>query len=116
MSNEKQQIEEMAWDLCDIPKHSSIKSCEQCGNKHCHAMYYAERAYTEGYRKQSDGEWISVEELPKESGWYIVNVIDPLGISRVTLMVFTKIDGWGISDVTHWMPIPEPPMMKGGEE
>ena len=53
MSKEK-QIEEMAWDLCDIPKHPSIKSCEQCGNKHCHAMYYAERAYNAGYRKQSE--------------------------------------------------------------
>lgn len=31
------QIEELAWVLCDIPKHPSIKSCEQCGNKHCHA-------------------------------------------------------------------------------
>ena len=48
------QIEEMAWDLCDIPKHPSIKSCEQCGNKHCLAMYYAKRACNNGYRKASD--------------------------------------------------------------
>ena len=47
------QIEELAWVLCDIPKHPSIKSCEQCGNKHCHAIYYAERAINAGYRKQS---------------------------------------------------------------
>ncbi|MBO5967833.1 MAG: hypothetical protein J6S14_04970 [Clostridia bacterium] len=60
MSREK-QIEEMAWDLCDIPKHPNIKSCEQCGNKHCHAMYYAERAYNAGYHKQSEGEWKRVE-------------------------------------------------------
>ena len=63
MSKEK-QIEEMAWDLCDIPKHPSIKSCEQCGNKHCHAMYYAERAYNAGYRKQSE----NVIELPCKVG------------------------------------------------
>lgn len=56
MSKDK-QIEKMAWDICDIPKHPSIKSCEQCGNKHCHAMYYAERAYNKDYRKQSEGEW-----------------------------------------------------------
>ena len=62
----KEKIEEMAWDLCDVPKHPSIKSCEQCGNKHCHAMYYAERAYTEGYRKQS--KWISVDERLPEGG------------------------------------------------
>ena len=53
MTHEK-QIEEMAWNLCDIPTHPSIKSCEQCGNKHCHAMYYAERAYNAGYRKVSE--------------------------------------------------------------
>lgn len=59
MSREK-QIEEMAWDLCDIPKHPSIKSCEQCGNKCCHAMYYAERAYNAGYRKRIEGEWVTI--------------------------------------------------------
>ena len=57
MSREK-QIEEMAWKLCDIPRHPNITSCEQCGIKHCHAMYYAERAYNAGYRKQVEGEWI----------------------------------------------------------
>ena len=59
MSKEKQMIEEMAWDLCDIPKHPSIKSCEECGSKNCHATYYAERAINKGYRKQSEGEGIS---------------------------------------------------------
>lgn len=54
MKNKEKEIEEMAWELCDIPKHPSIKSCEQCGNKHCHAMYYAERAYNAGYRKAPD--------------------------------------------------------------
>ena len=56
MSKEK-QIEEMAWDLCDIPTHPSFHSCKECGGKHCHAKYYAKRAYNAGYRKQSDGEW-----------------------------------------------------------
>ena len=53
MSKEK-QIEEMAWDLCDIPMHPSVHSCKECGGKHCHAQYYAERAYNAGYRKQSE--------------------------------------------------------------
>ena len=57
MSEEK-QIEELAWDLCDIPRHPSIKSCDECGNKHCHAIYYAKRAINKGYRKQIEGEWI----------------------------------------------------------
>ena len=53
MSREK-QIEEMAWDLCDIPMHPSIHSCKECGGKHCHAQYYAERAYNAGYRKMPE--------------------------------------------------------------
>ena len=61
----KKQIEEIAWELCDIPMHPNIHSCEECGGKHCHAQYYAERAYNAGYRKQ---EWISVEERLPESG------------------------------------------------
>ena len=58
MSKEK-QIEELAWDLCDIPRHPSIKSCDECGSKHCHAIYYAERAINKGYRKQSEGTWMT---------------------------------------------------------
>lgn len=57
MSEEK-RIEELAWDLCDIPRHPSIKSCDECGNKHCHAIYYAKRAINKGYRKQIEGEWV----------------------------------------------------------
>ena len=53
----REQIEEMAWDLCDIPMHPNIHSCKECGGNHCHAQYYAERAYNAGYRKQSEGEW-----------------------------------------------------------
>lgn len=58
MSKEK-QIDEMAWDMCDIPKHPSITSCEKC-NCHgkCQPMYYATRAYNTDYRKQSEGEWV----------------------------------------------------------
>ena len=54
----EKQIEEMAWDMCDIPKHPSITSCEKCNlYGKCHSMYYAKRAYNAGYRKQSEGEW-----------------------------------------------------------
>lgn len=61
----KEQIRQMAWDLCDIPKHPSIKSCDECGGRHCHATYYAERAINEGYRKQREGEWVYGEyDLP----------------------------------------------------
>jgi hypothetical protein len=66
----------------------------------------------EGYRKQ---EWISVEDrLPEQSGKY-------LAYTRKGFTVFSyyyTLDGalgfehW---DVTHWMPLPEAPKRKGGE-
>lgn len=57
MSGQKKQIEEMAWEICDIPRHDSYKSCKECNcYGKCHAMYYAKRAYDAGYSKQRDGE------------------------------------------------------------
>ena len=69
-----------------------------------------------GYRKQ---EWISVDErLPEREGKYLVctangnigvgNFIDYYG--KGTHLCF---DCWV---VTHWMPLPEAPKMKGGAE
>lgn len=59
MKNERKHIEEMAWDICDIPRHPSYKSCMDCNcYAKCHAMYYAKRAHDAGYRKQVEGEWL----------------------------------------------------------
>lgn len=59
-------------------------------------------------------EWISIDErLPEESAWYLVNIINHFGLDMVTFTHYTKGLGWGIPDVTHWMPLPEPPKMKG---
>ena len=133
MSREK-QIEEMAWELCDIPKHPSIKSCEQCGNKHCYATYYAERAINAGYRKQSEpfsrphengSEWISVEErLPEgkapilvtDGGKVIVAYRNWLYRSNSTGRLGCPANYGNGMYLTHWMPLPEPPKMKGGAE
>ena len=62
MSNERQIIEEMARDICNL-----TVSCEECvmlahktgqsKEQYCKAMRYAERAYSADYRKQSEGEW-----------------------------------------------------------
>lgn len=60
MKNERKHIEEMAWDICDIPRHPSYKSCMDCNcYAKCHAMYYAKRAHDAGYRKQRVGENIT---------------------------------------------------------
>ena len=80
----------------------------------CDALRYAERAVEAGYSKQS--EWISVDEaLPEKDDIYLVCLNGlPADFDR-----FVVIDGEGYfehSKVTHWLPIPESPKMKGGTE
>ena len=111
MSREK-QIEEMAKEICAV-----CHAYKNCVNTTPCTMAYkeAEELYKDkGYRKQ---EWISVEDrLPKESAWYLVNIINHFGLDVVTFTHYTKGFGWGVPDVAHWMPLPEPPKMKGGAE
>lgn len=80
---ESEKIEEMAWDLCDIPKHPSVKSCGDCGNKRCHATYYAQRAYNTGYRKQSEGEWIDLYKGKYANPLYACSVCEKGTLLRV---------------------------------
>ena len=76
-----------------------------------------------GYRKQ---EWISVEErLPTEEEYRdeYGELIPILVCEKDTQYPYRAMyDGteWGdglmkIRGITHWMPLPEPPKMKGGE-
>lgn len=115
MSKEKQMIKEMAKVI-----KSSLDGLG-CGNfnftgDEISAMF-AEALYTEGYRKQS--EWISVEErLPEKLTFIIVHDED-----GTVGEAFHSYDGcfeWVANEkmafVTHWMPLPEAPKMKGGEE
>jgi hypothetical protein len=70
MSDQKKQIEEMAWEICDIPRHDSYKSCKGCNcYGKCHAMYYAKRAYEVGYRKQIEGEWEELMHFSFDGGY-----------------------------------------------
>jgi translation initiation factor IF-1 len=106
---ETKAIEEMA---------KVIETTEQIArDAHCgypSPRMYAKDLYWKGYRKQ---EWISVDErLPEEDVRVLVWLKDD--VQR-----YTHIDTdrrlheiwvrWGGS-VTHWMPLPEAPKMKGG--
>ena len=87
----------------------------------------AEKMTAKGYLKQ---EWISVEErLPEEDGCYITYTNatgKDNGVIAQNLVTRnirgkkirrwewqTRISPW---IVTHWMPLPEAPKMKGGAE
>lgn len=125
---EKQAIEEMA---------KVIETTEQIArDAHCglpSPTMYAKDLYWHGYRKQ---EWISVDErLPElEDGrnWgnYSARSIRVLCVCKQRkgkvfvkegyYELFSNKPCWripgSIDSVTHWMPLPEPPKMKGGAE
>lgn len=80
----------------------------------------AEKLYSIGWRKQSG--WISVEErLPEKMETVLVCI---KGYLKNPIMVVSEMleeDGtrWSACcgfTVTHWMPLPEAPKMKGGAE
>ena len=100
MSKEK-QIEELLNELIRTNGYGTLNAV-------------ANHLYNAGYRKI---EWISVEDaLPKPYESVIYYGRETTGFDYMT------DDGkWRIStgadpdEVTHWMPLPEPPKMKGGE-
>ena len=62
-------------------------------------------------------EWISVEDRLPETGGYVVCIAKRNPFSRFMPMVARiEKNGWAnptteqyISEVTHWMPLPQPP-------
>lgn len=58
--------------------------------------------------------WISVEdELPKESGWYLVTC--DIYWCGQSVALFSDERWWKCIEPTHWMPLPQLPK-KGGEK
>ena len=106
MSREK-QIEEMA----ELIFNDTMCSGEK-------AIRSAEVLYNAGYSKQ---EWISVDvRLPEREGRYLVYTIKggiKFGEYRSYLVGEGKLcEPQFDYYVTHWMPLPQPPKMKGGAE
>jgi hypothetical protein len=73
----------------------------------------------------SSNKWISVDErLPEENGRYLacVNISHFAfeNLTTIAIMAYGKNHGFYLYNetekVTHWMPLPEPPKMKGGAE
>lgn len=84
-----------------------------------------------GYRKQ---EWISVDERLPDNDWgkhwkerkYYLVFTKPSGLMNVAVYGYKEHNWWidrnscvldekNYKKVTHWMPLPEAPKMKGGE-
>lgn len=109
----EKQIEEMARTMC-----KSYGGCNRCMFfQSCDVKSFAMRMYDAGYRKQSEGEWISVDERLPEDGKKRVAVflqnnplIAAMGSNRIDTDRYLngKWVRWG-KWITHWMPLPEPP-------
>jgi hypothetical protein len=67
-------------------------------------------------RLENQSKWISVEErLPDEQGHFLI--VDKE--EQMNTVFYTPRFGWfshfRIKNITHWMPLPEAPKVKGGE-
>ena len=109
---EKQAIAEMARVMM---KHCEIDN--QCGSCHwstCNECL-AEVLYNADYRKQ---EWISVEDRLPDTDEVLVYCRKGVGHAAPKKQGLDKMDWdvfFNITGTTHWMPLPQPPKMKGGE-
>ena len=103
-----------------MSKEKQIEEMAKVVKEHIHeetSMWKVyEVLYNAGYRKQS--EWISVaERLPENDVRVLVYINSERSYTKIDTdrMVDGKFVRW-YKDVTHWMPLPEPPKMKGGAE
>ena len=127
MSREK-QIAEIARDfnkgMCT--DREVVESCADCAgaSEGCALYQIAEKIYNAGYRKQG---WISVDErLPDEVYGDEIIICTEDGVvgagrydGEFSWMANEGSDFYDLgtdSRVTHWMPLPEAPKMKGGAE
>ena len=115
----EKQIEEMfniiVDGVIDGEDNNGVPTGNTCAN-------IAKSLHNAGYRKQNEGEWISVDErLPEDQ--QRVLTIDTEGEMQVCFYktawkgIFQMYHGLvKIFNITHWMPLPEAPKMKGGAE
>ncbi len=99
----------------------AFNPCSFCEKKDmcsmCELQMYREKVI-------ENTEWISVDErLPEESGYFLVYISRESEGFRVNAYYYCEDEMWENGDtmasseyfgITHWMPLPEPPKMKGG--
>lgn len=99
--------------------------CDKCEKDKCNICEL--NMYREGTLKKD--KWISVDDrLPindyekhwKDRNYYLVYT-EPSGLMYVATFGFKEYDWWisnperVLEQVTHYMPLPQPPKMKGAE-
>ena len=121
----EKQIEKIKSILCsnEVDERYCSTHCRLGVNSYClRVEVMAKDIYNASYRKQSEGEWISVDErLPNKEdlersqfhSFLVTNEFGEVREAVFTGKYFAKL-GSRLSGVTHWMPLPEPPKMKDG--
>ena len=92
--------------------------CANDYSDHTEDEYIADTLLDNGVTVQ---EWISVDDRLPENGGYVVCIAKRNPFSRFMPMVARiEKNGWVnpiteqyISEVTHWMPLPQPPKGEG---
>ena len=143
MSKEK-QIEEMAAILLETSRQDSngrnnskdytAFDADTIFKYGCDRLNGATALYNAGYRKQSEstmsqvkqGEWISVDERLPDKRQEVLAYRGDFNGDMMNVYTYLGSANWeddygyrGSTEhegITHWMPLPEPPKMKGGAE
>lgn len=106
----KQKIQGGKKSICDSCTHRNV--CKAIDNHCTECNHYQCTADVEPVQ-----EWIPAKDRLPESGEYVVCIAKRNPFSRFMPMVARiEKNGWVnpiteqyISEVTHWMPIPQPP-------
>ena len=98
---------------------NELKKEEEIANHYAEMLDKTEEELND---ERAKSEWISVEErLPKHLEKVLVCDTEQKMVTAVYIDYGNGKGDWGTAvrltnKVTHWMPIPEPPKMKGGAE
>lgn len=115
------KLNEKIIKMCDKMSDAPYADCNEtplvpesagiCDRVDCLSCKQARRLLNAGYTKQ---EWISVDErLPEQEGKYLIWTKKGCGIGHfIGHSLGNSFEYW---DVTHWMPLPPKPKMKGAE-
>lgn len=118
----KEKIAEMAKDLCDstMCDLETFNNCRMPQGNCSRCQRVAKDLYNTGYRKQSEGEWISVEErIPKNFESVLVLATRLEDDEYDVLVAYHDRGDWEeqhtrryespiCGEIKYWMPLPEP--------
>lgn len=118
MTHEK-QIAELAKAI-----EHTFEIAKNIGAERPSSHMIAVEVYNAGYRipdhhesQVKAGDWVDVHDrLPDKSGIYLVHTEDEGLCMKAFFRCFADDAPSFRRNVTHWMPLPEPPKMKGGAE